>query len=265
MSSTGKHALDCGHAHIRIRLPGLRPPFRGLRDRGPDARPARPARAPTSQKLLSTPGMVGTAGRKETEAIPACRSQGGHCGCAHNSPSTSWQSERTNGELMATPIEQRGYAHPDVLVSTDWVEQHLNDPDGPHHRVERGHAALRVRPRARRGARGLDRRPERSDPPRLHHARGLRGADVDDRRDATDTTVVFYGDKNNWWACYAFWVFQLFGHTNAKVMDGGRLKWEKEKRATCARRAVLPADAVQGAGAQRRAAPRLSRRRAWRT
>jgi thiosulfate/3-mercaptopyruvate sulfurtransferase len=45
-----------------------------------------------------------------------------------------------------------------------------------------------------------------------------------------DTTVVFYGDKNNWWATYAFWVFQLFGHKNAKVMDGGRLKWEKEGR-----------------------------------
>jgi thiosulfate/3-mercaptopyruvate sulfurtransferase len=44
------------------------------------------------------------------------------------------------------------------------------------------------------------------------------------------TTVVFYGDKNNWWACYAFWVFQLFGHTNAKVMDGGRVKWQKENR-----------------------------------
>jgi thiosulfate/3-mercaptopyruvate sulfurtransferase len=46
-----------------------------------------------------------------------------------------------------------------------------------------------------------------------------------------DTTVIFYGDKNNWWACYAFWVFQLFGHTKAKVMDGGRFKWEKENRA----------------------------------
>jgi thiosulfate/3-mercaptopyruvate sulfurtransferase len=45
-----------------------------------------------------------------------------------------------------------------------------------------------------------------------------------------DTTVVFYGDKNNWWATYAFWIFQLFGHKNAKVMDGGRLKWEKEGR-----------------------------------
>jgi thiosulfate/3-mercaptopyruvate sulfurtransferase len=45
-----------------------------------------------------------------------------------------------------------------------------------------------------------------------------------------DTTLVFYGDKNNWWATYAFWVFQLFGHTNAKIMDGGRLKWEQENR-----------------------------------
>jgi thiosulfate/3-mercaptopyruvate sulfurtransferase len=47
---------------------------------------------------------------------------------------------------------------------------------------------------------------------------------------SNDTTVVFYGDKNNWWACYAFWVFQLFGHSKARVMDGGRLKWEKEGR-----------------------------------
>jgi thiosulfate/3-mercaptopyruvate sulfurtransferase len=45
-----------------------------------------------------------------------------------------------------------------------------------------------------------------------------------------DTLLVFYGDKNNWWATYAFWVFQLFGHQNAKIMDGGRLKWEKEGR-----------------------------------
>jgi thiosulfate/3-mercaptopyruvate sulfurtransferase len=45
-----------------------------------------------------------------------------------------------------------------------------------------------------------------------------------------ETTVVFYGDKSNWWACYAFWVFQLFGHTMARVMDGGRLKWQAEGR-----------------------------------
>jgi thiosulfate/3-mercaptopyruvate sulfurtransferase len=47
---------------------------------------------------------------------------------------------------------------------------------------------------------------------------------------APDTTVVFYGDKNNWWACYSLWVFQLFGHTNVKVMNGGRAKWVAEGR-----------------------------------
>jgi thiosulfate/3-mercaptopyruvate sulfurtransferase len=45
-----------------------------------------------------------------------------------------------------------------------------------------------------------------------------------------DTTVVFYGDKNNWWATYALWVFRLFGHDNVRVMDGGRVKWEAEGR-----------------------------------
>ncbi len=44
------------------------------------------------------------------------------------------------------------------------------------------------------------------------------------------TTVVFYGDKNNWWATYAYWVFQLFGHSSAKILDGGRLKWQQEGR-----------------------------------
>jgi thiosulfate/3-mercaptopyruvate sulfurtransferase len=45
-----------------------------------------------------------------------------------------------------------------------------------------------------------------------------------------EKTVIFYGDKNNWWATYALWVFQLFGHTNAKIIDGGRKKWEAEGR-----------------------------------
>jgi thiosulfate/3-mercaptopyruvate sulfurtransferase len=46
-----------------------------------------------------------------------------------------------------------------------------------------------------------------------------------------DATVVFYGDKNNWWACYAFWVFKLFGHPDCRVMNGGRKKWIDEGRA----------------------------------
>jgi thiosulfate/3-mercaptopyruvate sulfurtransferase len=47
---------------------------------------------------------------------------------------------------------------------------------------------------------------------------------------SNDTTIVFYGDKNNWWATYAFWVFRLFGVKNLRVMDGGRLRWAKEGR-----------------------------------
>ena len=47
---------------------------------------------------------------------------------------------------------------------------------------------------------------------------------------ANDTTVVFYGDKNNWWAAYAYWFFKLNGHENLKIMDGGRAKWEAEGR-----------------------------------
>ena len=45
-----------------------------------------------------------------------------------------------------------------------------------------------------------------------------------------DTTVVFYGDENNWWATYSLWVFRLFGHEDVRVMDGGRKKWEDEDR-----------------------------------
>jgi thiosulfate/3-mercaptopyruvate sulfurtransferase len=47
---------------------------------------------------------------------------------------------------------------------------------------------------------------------------------------SNDTTVVFYGDKNNWYACYSFWLFKLYGHKDARVMNGGRTKWEAEKR-----------------------------------
>jgi thiosulfate/3-mercaptopyruvate sulfurtransferase len=52
--------------------------------------------------------------------------------------------------------------------------------------------------------------------------------------------VIFYGDKNNWWACYAFWVFKLYGHAHCVVMDGGRKKWLAEKRETSTEKPVFP-------------------------
>ena len=126
-------------------------------------------------------------------------------------------------------IEKRGYSNPEMLVATDWVAQHLDDPQ------------IRI--------------VESNEDPLLYTSGHIPGAvqidwtvDLNDqlRRDyldqggfetlmsrngiKPDTTVVFYGDKSNWWACYALWVFQLFGHSKARVMDGGRLKWELEGR-----------------------------------
>jgi thiosulfate/3-mercaptopyruvate sulfurtransferase len=126
-------------------------------------------------------------------------------------------------------IESRGYVNPEVLVSTDWVSQHLQDPQ------------IRI--------------VESNEDPLLYGTGHIPGAveidwtrDLNDqvRRDyldhegfsalmrrlgiGKDTTIVFYGDRNNWWATYAYWVFQLFGHDKAKIMDGGRIKWAKENR-----------------------------------
>jgi thiosulfate/3-mercaptopyruvate sulfurtransferase len=131
---------------------------------------------------------------------------------------------------MATPIEERGYAQPDVLVSTDWVEQHLNDPKVRI--IESNEDTLLYASGHVPGAVHVDWTSDLNDQVRRDYITRDGFAALMSKIGATnDTTIVFYGDKNNWWACYAFWVFQLFGHTNAKVMDGGRLKWEKEKRA----------------------------------
>jgi len=130
---------------------------------------------------------------------------------------------------MATPIEERGYAHPDVLVSTDWVAQHLKD--AKVRIIESNEDPLLYPSGHVPGAVHVDWTSDLNDQIRRDYITRERFEALMSRIGATnDTTVVFYGDKNNWWATYAFWVFQLFGHTNAKVMDGGRVKWQKENR-----------------------------------
>ena len=130
---------------------------------------------------------------------------------------------------MASPIEQRGYTHPEVLVSTDWVEQRLNDPTV--RLIESNEDTLLYAAGHIPGAVHVDWTSDLNDQIRRDYITREGFESLMSRIGATkDTTVVFYGDKNNWWACYAFWVFQLFGHTNAKVMDGGRVKWLKENR-----------------------------------
>ena len=128
-----------------------------------------------------------------------------------------------------TPIEKRGYAHPEVLVSTDWVAQHLKDPKV--RLVESNEDILLYDTGHIPGAVKIDWTSDLNDQitrdyiDRERLQKLLRSKGIGD-----DTTIVFYGDKNNWWATYALWVLQLFGIKNVKVMDGGRLRWVDEGR-----------------------------------
>jgi thiosulfate/3-mercaptopyruvate sulfurtransferase len=131
----------------------------------------------------------------------------------------------------ATDFETKAqaYAHPEVLVSTEWVADHMSDPkvrvveaDEDVLLYEVGHIPGSVK---------LDWHTELQDPverdfvdregfERLMREKGI----------SNDTTVVLYGDKNNWYATYTFWLFKMYGHDDVRIMDGGRLKWEKEGR-----------------------------------
>jgi thiosulfate/3-mercaptopyruvate sulfurtransferase len=131
----------------------------------------------------------------------------------------------------ATSFEDkvRDYAHPEVLVSTEWVASHLFDDnvrilecDEDVLLYEVGHIP---------GALKMDWHTELQDPierdfvrkepfERLMSEKGI----------GNETTVVLYGDKNNWYATYTFWLFKMYGHRDVRVMDGGRAKWEKEGR-----------------------------------
>lgn len=126
-------------------------------------------------------------------------------------------------------IAERGYVNQDVLVSTDWVAQHLQDANVRI--VESNEDPLLYPSGHIPGSVQVDWTTDLNDPLRRDYLDKAGFDKLASRIGITnDTTVVFYGDKNNWWATYAFWVFQLFGHNKAKIMDGGRLKWEKEGR-----------------------------------
>ena len=126
-------------------------------------------------------------------------------------------------------ISSRGYTNPDKLVSTEWVADHLNDPKVRI--VESNEDPLLYPSGHIPGAVEVDWVKDLNDPLRRDYLDKDGFAALASRIGITpDTTVVFYGDKSNWWATYALWVFELFGHTNAKIMDGGRLKWTNENR-----------------------------------
>ena len=123
----------------------------------------------------------------------------------------------------------QSYARPDVLVETDWVAEHLNDPNIRF--VESNEDVLLYDLGHIPGAVKIDWVSDLNDPLVRDYLDKERFESLMSKKGiSNDTTVIFYGDKNNWWATYAFWVFQLFGHTNAKIVNGGRKKWIDEGR-----------------------------------
>jgi thiosulfate/3-mercaptopyruvate sulfurtransferase len=128
-----------------------------------------------------------------------------------------------------TPIENRGYIHPEVLVSTDWVAERLNDKSV--RLIESNEDLLLYDTGHVPGAVKVDWVNDLNDPVQRDYLdRGKFQALLRSKGINADTTVVFYGDKNNWWATYAFWVFRLFGLERLKLMDGGRARWVDEGR-----------------------------------
>ncbi|MBP2365965.1 sulfurtransferase [Pseudonocardia parietis] len=123
------------------------------------------------------------------------------------------------------------YAHPERLVTTQWLADHLKDPglvvvesDEDVLLYDTGHIP---------GAVKVDWHTELNDPITRDYVDGRRFAEImSERGIGRDTTIIVYGDKNNWWAAYALWVFSLFGHSDVRLLDGGRTKWIAEGRET---------------------------------
>ena len=132
------------------------------------------------------------------------------------------------------------YAHPEVLVSTDWLAVHLHEPNTRI--VESNEDVLLYDTGHVPGAVHIDWRQDLQDslvrdyisPEAFTELCGKNGI-------GPDTTVIFYGDKSNWWACYALWAFRLFGHTKVKIVDGGRDKWVKEGKPLTKEKPKYPA------------------------
>ena len=132
---------------------------------------------------------------------------------------------------LDTNSKIQGYAHPEALVSTDWVEQNSDNPN--LRLVESNEDILLYETGHIPGAIKLDWHTELNHPLRRDYLEPEQFAELMSGKGiASEHTVVIYGDRSNWWATYAFWVFKLFGHEDVRIMDGGRNLWLAEGRAT---------------------------------
>jgi thiosulfate/3-mercaptopyruvate sulfurtransferase len=121
------------------------------------------------------------------------------------------------------------YAHPERLVTTAWLADHLDDPAVAV--VESDEDVLLYDTGHIPGAVKVDWHTELQDTVMRDYVDGAAfAALLSSKGIARDHTVVFYGDNFNWWAAYALWVFSLFGHPDLRLLDGGRQKWIAENR-----------------------------------
>jgi thiosulfate/3-mercaptopyruvate sulfurtransferase len=121
------------------------------------------------------------------------------------------------------------YHNPNALVSTDWVAEHLKDPKVRI--LESNEDVLLYDVGHVPGAQKIDWHADLNDPVTRDFIGPEAFAKLASRLGiGPDTTVVVYGDRNNWWATYAYWIFKLHNHRDVRVMNGGRAKWIEEKR-----------------------------------
>jgi thiosulfate/3-mercaptopyruvate sulfurtransferase len=134
------------------------------------------------------------------------------------------------------------YAHPERLVTTDWLQKNLGTPglvviesDEDVLLYDTGHIPGDVK---------VDWHTELNDQVSRDYINGEQfAALMSEKGISRDSTVVIYGDRNNWWAAYALWVFSLFGHEDVRLLDGGRAAWIAEGRdITDEKPHITPAD-----------------------
>jgi thiosulfate/3-mercaptopyruvate sulfurtransferase len=142
------------------------------------------------------------------------------------------------------------YANPDVLVSTGWLEEHVDDPnvrtievDEDTSAYEKGHIRGAV---AWNWTTDLHTRVGRDYLDQAGFSTLLSDAGV-----GPDTTVVLYGGNNNWFAAYAYWLLKLRGFDDVKLLDGGRKKWELESRVLTHEVPSYPATGLKIGGSER--------------
>ncbi len=125
--------------------------------------------------------------------------------------------------------ENKGYTHPEALVDAEWVQAHLTDPtvrlievDVDTTAYEQGHIP---------GAVGFNWQKELQDQVmRAPVSKEQLEALLSRAGVSNDTTIVLYGDNNNWFAAWALWILKYYGHRDVRLLDGGRVKWLADKR-----------------------------------